>query len=123
MAEEWFAPGEIASADRLRALVGEAEHDQRAGADAFAVLDLVLERRLRRKLLTVVDAVHPPAPVDVVHPELVTAPVAAIRQQEEPMPLSFGLQIATFEWPPEDIRTRLAGIARAAEEAGFTSCG
>ena len=191
-AEQWFAPGEIVSADRLRALVGEGEHDQRAGADAFAVLDLVVERRLRRRLLTVVDtlgldgdrrrayvalarryglpvvavafdvadaecrarnrardrplpskvlsgqlarwadaraelagdgfdAVHPPAPVDVVHPELVTAPIAAIRQEEKPMPLSFGLQIATFEWAPEEIRPRLAGVAGAAEDAGFTS--
>ena len=191
-AEEWFAPGEVVSADRLRALVGEDEHDQRAGTDAFAVLDLVIERRLRRKLLTVVDtlgldrerrrsyvalarrhglpvvavafdvpdaecrarnrrrrrpvpakvltaqltrwtevraelagdgfdAVHSPAPVQVVHPELVTAPAAAARQQESPMPLSFGLQIATFEWPTEEIDTRLAGVARTAEEAGFTS--
>jgi F420-dependent oxidoreductase-like protein len=36
-------------------MVGEGEHDRRAGTDAFAVLDLVLERRLRRRLLTVVD--------------------------------------------------------------------
>ena len=191
-AQEWFAPTEVVSADRLRALVGEDEHDQRAGGDAFAVLDLVLERRLRRKLLTVVDAlgldrdrrrsyvalarrhglpvvavafevadaecrsrnrrrprpvptkvlssqlarwaqvrgelvddgfdaVHAPAPVEVVHPELVGAPAAAVRQQEEPMPLSFGLQIATFEWPPGEIHERLAGVARAAEQAGFTS--
>jgi F420-dependent oxidoreductase-like protein len=191
-ADQWFAPGQVVSADRLRALVGEGEHDQRAGTDAFAVLDLVLERRLRRRLLTVVDtlgldrerrrsyvalgrrhglpvvavafdvpdaecrarnrlrprpvpskvlsgqlarwaeardelaeddfdAVHPPAPVEVVHPELVSAPAAALRQREEPMPLSFGLQIATFEWPPEELGRRLAGVARAAEAAGFTS--
>ena len=54
-ADEWFPPDRIVSADRLRALVGESEHDQRAGTDAFAVLDLVLERRLRRGLPTVVD--------------------------------------------------------------------
>ncbi|HEX2046661.1 MAG TPA: TIGR03560 family F420-dependent LLM class oxidoreductase [Acidimicrobiales bacterium] len=189
-AEEQFPPGRIVSADRLRALVGEGEHDQRAGTDAFAVLDLVLERRLRRRLLTVVDslglerdrrrayvdvarrhgvpvvavafdvpdaecrarnarrprpvpakvlsgqlrrwpavrhellddgfaAVHAPGPVRVVHPELVAAPAAAARQQEEPVPLSFGLQIATFEWP--EIGPRLASVARAAEAAGFTS--
>ena len=190
-AHEWFPTGQIVSADRLRALVGEGEHDQRAGTDAFAVLDLVLERRLRRKLATVVDtlgldrerrrsyvalarrhglpvvavafdvpdaecrarnrtrprpvpskvlagqlrrwaevrdelpgdgfdAVHPPAPVTIVHPELVDAPAAAARQQEELMPLSFGLQIATFEWP-DGIGPRLASIARTAEEVGFTS--
>ena len=45
----------VVSSDRLRALVGEGEHDQRAGTDAFAVLDLVVERRMKRRLLTVVD--------------------------------------------------------------------
>jgi F420-dependent oxidoreductase-like protein len=39
------------------------------------------------------------------------------------MPLSFGLQIATFDWPggPAEIGARLASIGRAAEAAGFTS--
>ena len=36
------------------------------------------------------------------------------------MGLSFGLQIATFEWP-DGIGPRLASIARTAEEAGFNS--
>jgi F420-dependent oxidoreductase-like protein len=193
-AEGQFAPARIVSADRLRALVGEDQHDQRAGTDAFAVLDLVLERRLRRKLPTVVDtlalererrrsyvalarrhgvpvvavafdvpdaecrarnkararpvpskvlsaqlrrwtavrdelaedgfdAVHAPGPVRLVHPGLVSAPAAAHRQQEDPMALSFGLQIATFDWPggPAELAGRLAGVARTAEDAGFTS--
>lgn len=50
-----FAPGQVVASDDLRALVGEGPADQRAGSDAFAVLDLVLERRLRRGLTTVVD--------------------------------------------------------------------
>ncbi len=50
-----FRTDQIVSSDALRALVGEGRHDQRAGTDAFEVLDLILERRLRRKLLTVVD--------------------------------------------------------------------
>ncbi|MGH9264316.1 MAG: TIGR03560 family F420-dependent LLM class oxidoreductase [Acidimicrobiales bacterium] len=193
-ADASFAPNQVVSADRLRALVGEHEHDQRAGTDAFAVLDLVVDRRLRRGLLTVVDtvgleperrrsyvalarrhrrpvvavafdvpaaecrarnarrarpvpakvlagqlrrwpavrdelagdgfdAVYAPGPVRVVHPQLVGAPAAARRQQEDPMALSFGLQIATFDWPggPPEIGARLASVARAAEEAGFTS--
>ncbi len=49
-------PSAIVSSDDLRALVGEGPHDQRAGTDAFAVLDDVVERRLRRGLLTVVDS-------------------------------------------------------------------
>jgi F420-dependent oxidoreductase-like protein len=193
-AAEWFPPERIVSADHLRSLVGESEHDQRAGTDAFDVLDLVLERRLRRRLLTVVDtlgldrdrrrdyvararrngmavvavafdvpasecrarnaarprpvpakaiaaqlkrwpavvaelpddgfdAVYSPGPVRVVDRQLVHAPEAARRQEEEPMSLEFGLQIATFSWPggPAEIAARLAGIAGAAEEAGFAS--
>lgn len=50
-----FRPSQVVSSDDLRALVGEGDQDQRAGADAFDVLDLVLERRLRRRLTTVVD--------------------------------------------------------------------
>jgi F420-dependent oxidoreductase-like protein len=193
-ATEWFRADRIVSADRLRAMVGEHEHDQRAGADAFAVLDLIVDRRLKRKLLTVVDTlgldrdrrrsyvalarrhhvpvvavtfdvpaqdcrvrnaarprpvpakalasqlrrwpavlaelvddgfdgVHPAGPVQIVHPELVSAPDAARRQLEMPMPLDFGLQIASFDGPggPPEIGPRLAAMARAAERAGFTS--
>lgn len=50
-----FRPDQVVASDDLRALVGEGPRDQRAGTDAFAVLDLVLERRLRRRLTTVVD--------------------------------------------------------------------
>jgi F420-dependent oxidoreductase-like protein len=50
-----FRPEQVISSDALRALVGTAEHDQRAGTDAFDVLDLVVDRRLGRGLLTVVD--------------------------------------------------------------------
>jgi F420-dependent oxidoreductase-like protein len=48
-----FADHQVVSSDRLRALVGGSEHDQRASKDAFDVLDLVVERRLRRRLPTV----------------------------------------------------------------------
>jgi F420-dependent oxidoreductase-like protein len=51
-----FPAGAVVSSDAMRALVGEGEHDQRAGTDAFSVLDLVVDRRLRRRLLTVVDS-------------------------------------------------------------------
>ena len=54
-AATWFRPDQVVSSDALRALVGAGEHDQRAGTDAFEVLDSVIERRLARGLLTVVD--------------------------------------------------------------------
>jgi F420-dependent oxidoreductase-like protein len=50
-----FGAGQVVSSDALRALVGVGARDQRAGTDAFELLDTVLQRRLRRHLLTVVD--------------------------------------------------------------------
>ena len=54
-AQQWFEPAQIVSSDALRALVGEGEHDLAASTDAFAVLDDVVARRLRRRLTTVID--------------------------------------------------------------------
>jgi predicted kinase len=54
-AVEHFAANQIVSSDALRALVGETEHDLRASADAFAVLDEIIARRLQRRLTTVID--------------------------------------------------------------------
>jgi F420-dependent oxidoreductase-like protein len=48
-------PGHVVSADALRALAGEGEGDLRASADAFALLDDIVARRLRRRLTTVID--------------------------------------------------------------------
>ncbi len=50
-----FAPDQIVSSDRLRAMVGLGEHDQQASRDAFELLFQIVERRLRRGLTTVVD--------------------------------------------------------------------
>jgi F420-dependent oxidoreductase-like protein len=49
-------PDSVVSSDDLRALVGEGPHDLRASTDAFDVLDLAVERRLRRGLTTVIDS-------------------------------------------------------------------
>ena len=54
-AQRWFAPHQVVSSDGLRALVGEGEHDMAASKDAFALLDTVVERRLGRRLTTVID--------------------------------------------------------------------
>jgi F420-dependent oxidoreductase-like protein len=50
-----FRPEQIVSSDALRQMVGFDETDQRAGTDAFELLDLIVSRRLARKLLTVID--------------------------------------------------------------------
>lgn len=51
-----FRDTQVVSSDDLRARVGQSDRDQRASADAFAILDHVVEARCRRGLLTVVDA-------------------------------------------------------------------
>ena len=193
-AAEWFGADQVVSSDRLRAVVGTGERDQRASRDAFEVLDLIVGKRLRRGLTTVIDStglearrrgawralaeaagvpafaivfdaaaalvrernrtratpvpakvvtaqlrevaalgdllgeegfagVHPAGPVTLVPAALVGAPAAAARQEEDPMPLDFGLQISRFGWPghPAGTAATLAEVARAAEEVGFTS--
>jgi alkanesulfonate monooxygenase SsuD/methylene tetrahydromethanopterin reductase-like flavin-dependent oxidoreductase (luciferase family)/predicted kinase len=54
-ADEWFRPDHVVSSDRLRGLVGEGEHDQAAGDAAFDLLERVLDHRMARRLLTVID--------------------------------------------------------------------
>lgn len=189
------------SSDALRAVVGEGEHDQRASKDAFALLDDVIDRRLRRGLLTVVDSLgldpkqrerhrsmasrHGRPCVAVIFdtdaevcrrrnkerprrvpasvltnqlaawPEtaaaVMTEPFAAIhvmtgvdgvdvgarvvpsgwlaagasrrRQEENPVSLTFGLQIPrfAFEGGPGELAHNLGAIAEGAEQIGFRS--
>jgi F420-dependent oxidoreductase-like protein len=193
-AETFFHPDQIVASDRLRAVVGTGERDQRASRDAFELLDLIVAKRMRRGLTTVIDTtglepkrraawraaadqhgvpahavvldppgnvvrqrgrergnpvpskvvtaqlrqmdgiagtlategfagVHQAAPVTLVPPQFLTALEAADRQKEHPMTLEFGLQISRFEFEghPATTADTLAQIARAAEEAGFTS--
>jgi F420-dependent oxidoreductase-like protein len=49
-------PDMAVSSDAMRALVGEGIHDLRATADAFELVDHIVERRLHRGLTTVVDS-------------------------------------------------------------------
>jgi F420-dependent oxidoreductase-like protein len=69
------------------------------------------------------DGVHPPDDVELVPPRFLAAPEAARRQQESPMPLTFGLQVGRFAWPggAAELAPRLAEVARTAEDVGFTS--
>src|SRR4051794_10749322 len=55
-AQTWFEDDQVVSSDRLRAAVGTGERDQRASRDAFEVLDLIVAKRLKRRLTTVVDS-------------------------------------------------------------------
>ncbi|MEY2448071.1 MAG: hypothetical protein QOH79_1547 [Acidimicrobiaceae bacterium] len=77
-ANEWFRPEQVVSSDGLRAVVGQGEHDQRASKDAFAVLDLIVERRLKRKLTTVIDST-------ALEPDRRASYIAAARQARVPV--------------------------------------
>ncbi|MCC3160321.1 polynucleotide kinase-phosphatase [Hymenobacter sp. 15J16-1T3B] len=57
-ARRLFRPTEIVSSDQCRALVADDENDQGATTDAFALLHFLVELRLKRGLLTVVDATN-----------------------------------------------------------------
>lgn len=53
-----FRPTEVVSSDELRAWVADDPNDQAASAEAFRILALVLNGRLRRRLTAVVDATN-----------------------------------------------------------------
>ena len=57
-ARRLFRPTEIVSSDHCRALVSDDENDQAATPDAFALLHYLVGLRLKRGLLTVVDATN-----------------------------------------------------------------
>lgn len=57
-ARRLFKPTEIVSSDQCRALVSDDENEQGATADAFALLHYLVGLRLKRGLLTVVDATN-----------------------------------------------------------------
>lgn len=88
----------------------------------------VLTNQIKRRS-AVVDELPDDGFDRIEQPAVVHAPVAAFRPAELPAPiddvedrrLRFGVQIARFPWPAEEAGPRLAGLARAAEDAGFTS--
>jgi len=57
-ARTYFKPTEVVSSDFCRGLVADDENDQSATPDAFDVLHYIVGTRLRRGLLTVVDATN-----------------------------------------------------------------
>ena len=57
-ARRLFKPTEIVSSDACRGLVADDENDQSASQDAFELLHYLVAKRLKRGLLTVVDATN-----------------------------------------------------------------
>ena len=57
-ARRWFAPTAVLSSDQMRAIITDDPSAQGATDDAFDLLHRILELRLRRGRLTVVDATN-----------------------------------------------------------------
>ena len=57
-ARKWFKPSEIVSSDFCRYLISNDEGSMDASADAFDLLHFLVAKRLKRGLLTVVDATN-----------------------------------------------------------------
>jgi predicted kinase len=57
-ARTFFRPTEVVSSDAIRAMLTDDPGDQGASAEAFAILAQLLSGRLRRRLLTVIDATN-----------------------------------------------------------------
>ena len=57
-AAKHFVSSEVVSSDRCRALVSDDETDQSATADAFDLVRAIVEKRLKRRKLAVIDATN-----------------------------------------------------------------
>ena len=57
-AEKHFLPTEVVSSDRARAWVADDETDQSVTSDAFDLVSAVIEKRLKNRRFTVVDATN-----------------------------------------------------------------
>src|SRR6185312_7187310 len=57
-ARDHFARYQVVSSDELRAWVSDDPNDQAASADAFRILALLVNGRLKRRLTAVVDATN-----------------------------------------------------------------
>ena len=82
-----FEPFEIVSSDHMRQLVSNDPADQAASAEAFKLVSLLINGRLKRRLMTVVDATSLRAANRRKYVQLATrygVPVIAIAFQLDP---------------------------------------
>ena len=118
-----FKPTEVISSDFCRALVADDETDQAATPDAFDVLNYIVGTRLRRGLLTVVDAtnVQGPARASLIklakeHDVLVDAIVldvpdsVAVERNRQRPEREFGPQVVTRQ--QRDLRRSLGRMRK-----------
>ena len=121
-----FAPEEILSLDAFRIMVSGTEEDMSATADASAVMHDVAARRLRRRLLSVVDATNLRAEDRAALVEVARrgyAPAVAIAfDVPEKTCLARNASRLTPR-PPRVVKaqhSRMRGIARSLRREGFS---
>ena len=85
LARRLFRDTEVVSSDRCRALVADDENDQAATPDAFDLLNHLVGIRLRRGLLTVVDATN-------VYPQD-RAKLVAVAREHDVLPVAVVLDV------------------------------
>jgi F420-dependent oxidoreductase-like protein len=107
-AAEWFEPVAVVSSDDLRAVVGRHRHDLRASKDATEVLELIVTKRLRRGLLTIIDS---------------TALDPAVRARYQRLAAKAGVpcHAVVVDTPERETRARNRGRAEAVPSAVVTS--
>ncbi|WP_426058996.1 polynucleotide kinase-phosphatase [Hymenobacter sp. B1770] len=84
-ARRLFKPTEIVSSDICRGLVADDENDQSASQDAFELLHYMVAKRLKRGLLTVVDATNVQ--------EEARKPLVALARQYHVLPVAIVLDV------------------------------
>ncbi|MDG5816082.1 AAA family ATPase [Chitinispirillales bacterium ANBcel5] len=57
-ATKHFLPTEIVSSDKCRGMISDDENDQSVSSDAFDLVHLIVQRRLKYEKLTVIDATN-----------------------------------------------------------------
>lgn len=127
LARRLFAPDEIVSSDALRGTVSGNEADQRASAAAFRILYRMVEQRLARGEMTVVDATNTKA--EHRRPLLMRARLTATPTIAIVLDLPASTVIAQNAArtgrvvDPDVVERHLAGIRRTVDEDHLTSEG
>ena len=101
-AQRLFKPTEIVSSDACRGLVADDENDQSASKDAFELLHYLVAKRLKRGLLTVVDATNVQAegrkPLVALARQYHVLPVAIVLDVPEGVAHERNAACATVKW-------------------------
>jgi protein phosphatase len=121
-----FLPTEVVSSDFCRGLVADNENEQSATADAFDLLHTIVRKRLKRGLLTVIDAtnVQPEArkPLIEIAREYHVLPVAIVFDLSERLCHDRNVTRPDRQFGPHVVRNQVRQMRqglRGLEKEGF----